>query len=148
MNLADQMKICLATIFAFYLKSHKFHWNVTGPNYHSDHIFLDMVYKDVFESVDMFGEHIRTLDTFAPGSLSEFASLSKVSDSTSIPSDMDMMAILASDNELVLNQLHKARDLAEQADKYGIVNFLEGRIDYHDNLHWRLNAFKQARTST
>ena len=141
MNLTLQMKVVLATVFSFYLKAHNYHWNVTGPNFPSYHKFLNDVYEEVWESVDDYAEHIRALNDFAPGSLSHYQSLSVIGDATTVITDLDMMAQLSNDNQLVLEQLYKAHDLAEAERKFGVVNFLEGQIDYHEKLGWMLKSF-------
>lgn len=141
MNLIMQMKVCLATVFSFYLKAHNYHWNITGPNFPSYHKFLDDVYNAAWESVDDYAEHIRALGDFAPGSLSHYSTLTTITDATMVISDKEMMAQLNLDNQTVLEQLIKAHDAAEAEREFGVVNFLEGQIDYHNKLGWMLRSF-------
>ena len=81
--LIDQLKVTLATTFSLYLKAHNFHWNITGPNFIQYHSFLNDVYDQVHGSVDAYAEHIRALGAFAPGSLSRFGELTKITDEVS-----------------------------------------------------------------
>ena len=143
-DLAQQLKVVLATAFSFYLKTHNYHWNVTGPNFSEYHKFLNDVYDEVWESVDAYAEHIRSLDTFSPGSLSQFAQLSKILDANTVIPGLSMMKQLEDDNRTLQAELTKAHDLAVEAGAYGVVNFLEGQMDYHDKLHWMLRAFTPA----
>ena len=143
-DLAQQLKVVLATAFSFYLKTHNYHWNVTGPNFSEYHQFLNDVYDEVGESVDAYAEHIRSLDTFSPGSLSQFAQLSKILDANTVIPGLSMMKQLEDDNRTLQAELTKAHDLAVEAGAYGVVNFLEGQMDYHDKLHWMLRAFTPA----
>jgi len=140
-ELVQQMKVALATVFSAYLKAHNYHWNVTGPNFAQYHEFFGDYYETVHGSVDMYAEHIRTLDVFVPGSLSRFRELSKIEDEMKIQTPEMMFKNLYEANETVRTELNLARDLAEQAGKRGIVNFLEGQIDYHDKMHWMIRAF-------
>lgn len=136
-----QLKVLQATAFSLYLKAHNYHWNVTGPNFSEYHEFFGQFYNDVWASVDLYAEHARTLDSFVPGSLSRFSELTKIQDEVTIPSSNAMFARLFADNEIFLGELNKAHAMAEAANKRGIVNFLEGQIDFHEKMHWMLKSF-------
>ena len=144
MDLSQQLKVTLATAFSFYLKAHNYHWNVTGPNFSEYHKFLEGIYSAVWESVDDYAEHIRALDDFSPASLSQFAQLTRILDANTVIPALSMFKQLEDDNRILLGELNKAHDLAVEAGAYGVVNFLEGQIDYHDKLHWMLRAFTPA----
>ena len=75
-ELIEQMKVTLASTFSFYLKAHNFHWNVEGANFPQFHSFFEGIYTDAWGAVDVIAEHLRTLDAYAPGSLSRFGELS------------------------------------------------------------------------
>lgn len=136
-----QLKVLQATAFSLYLKAHNYHWNVTGPNFSEYHEFFGSFYNDVWASVDSYAEHARTLDTFVPGSLSRFSELTKIQDEVNIPAPNAMFARLFADNEIFLMELNKAHVMAESVNKRGIVNFLEGQIDFHEKMHWMLKSF-------
>lgn len=136
-----QLKVLQATAFSLYLKAHNYHWNVTGPNFSEYHEFFGSFYNDVWASVDSYAEHARTLDTFVPGSLSRFSELTKIQDEVNIPPPNAMFARLFADNEIFLMELNKAHAMAETDNKRGIVNFLEGQIDFHEKMHWMLKSF-------
>lgn len=137
----QQLKIVLSTSFATYIKAQNYHWNVTGPNFAQYHEFFGEYYTAVYESVDEYAEHIRTLDAFVPGSLSRFSELSKVEDELRIQTPDVMFKNLYEANEIMRKELNIARDLADDQKLRGIVNFLEERIDYHDKMHWMIRAF-------
>jgi len=139
-QLVQQMKVVLASSFAFYLKAHNFHWNIEGPNFPQYHSFLDGLYNEVWEAVDAIAEHIRALDAYAPGSLGRFSQLSVVDDQINIPNAKAMIVELESDNQKVIAELMKAYRLAESVDKVGLSNFLQDRIDIHSKHGWMLKA--------
>jgi len=139
--LVESLKKVLASSFSFYLKAHNYHWNVEGHSFSEYHAFLGELYGEVFEAVDAIAEHIRTLDAYVPGSLSRFQELTSIEDELSVPSSRAMMAKLFFDNQRVLADLQTAHALAEQANKRGIVNFLEERIDIHEKHAWMLRSF-------
>lgn len=139
-DLTEQMKICLASVFALYLKTHNFHWNVEGPNFPQYHSFLDGLYNDIWGSVDKFGEEIRTLGAYAPGSLTRFSSLSVVDDQLNIPSASKMIKEIEMDNMKIIGELKKANTLAEKNGAVGLANFLQDRIDVHYKHDWMLRS--------
>ena len=139
-DLVDQLKVCLASTFAFYLKAHNFHWNVEGPNFPQYHTMLENVYNEVWLAVDAIAEHIRTLDAYAPGSLSRFSSLTVVHDQLNVPSPVRMFHELDVDNNKIMDELKKAYTFAEAANMVGLSNFLQDRIDIHAKHGWMLRA--------
>ena len=143
-ELVDSLKIALADTFAFYLKAHNFHWNVTGPNFAQYHEFLGNLWEEVFSGVDLIAEGIRTVDAFAPGSFARFKELSTIEDELKIPSALDMFKKLSDDNDKVLASLNKAYETAESAKKYGISNFLQDRITAHEKHGWMIRSFIKA----
>jgi starvation-inducible DNA-binding protein len=139
-DLIEQMKVSLASTFVFYLKAHNFHWNVEGPNFPQYHEFLGDLWEETFGAVDGIAEHLRTLGSFAPGSLSRFSQLSIIQDEVNIPTAMFMMQKLNSDNTELIDQLTKTQGLAEQEKKMGLANYLQDRIDAHEKHGWMLRS--------
>jgi starvation-inducible DNA-binding protein len=139
-KLIEQMKVVLATNFAFYLKTHNFHWNVEGPNFPQYHSFLDGLYNEVWEAVDSIAEHIRTLDAYAPGSLSRYQQLSVIDDQINIPSAIKMIKELELDNTRLIDELRKAQTMAETEKCIGLANFLQDRVDIHFKHGWMLKS--------
>lgn len=142
-TLAEHLKVVLATTFSLYLKSHNYHWNVTGRNFSQDHSFFGDLYSEIFDSIDEYAEHIRTLGVYTPGSLSRFSELSKIEDELAVPESKYMYVKLANDNKILLNELKLVANIAEELKEHGILNFIEGKIDDHEKIQWKLNAFKE-----
>jgi starvation-inducible DNA-binding protein len=143
-ELIEKMKVCLASVFALYLKAHYFHWNVEGPNFYSHHKFLQKMYEDLHDSVDRHAEEIRTSDSYAPGSFIRFSELSIIKDETNIPQPMSMMVKLMEDNLKVIVLLKETQALAEKNNSVGYQNFLQDRIDIHYKHHWMLRSITKA----
>jgi starvation-inducible DNA-binding protein len=139
-DLIQQMKVVLASNFAMYLKAQNFHWNVEGPNFSEYHALFGSIYEDIHGSVDEVAERIRTLDQYAPGSMSRFAQLSVVDDQINIPTSRAMIQELLSDNVKVIAELTKAFNLASKAGKEGLADYFAGRIDVHEKHGWMLRA--------
>jgi starvation-inducible DNA-binding protein len=139
-ELVEQMKIVLASTFAFYLKTHNFHWNIEGPDFVQYHNYLGDLYGELWGATDVIAEHIRTLGAYAPGSLSRFSQLSVVDDQINIPNALKMIKELELDNIKVKMELVKAYTLAETANELGLANFLQDRIDIHAKHAWFLKS--------
>lgn len=142
-ELVQQLKVVQATAFSLYLKAHNFHWNVTGPDFAQYHSFLNTVYDQVFESVDAYAEKIRTLDSFAPGSLTRFMDLTKIQDEVNVPSAMSMLYKLSTDNDILIAELYKTDAICDNMNQRGIQNFIQGQIDAHEKLRWMLRSFSK-----
>lgn len=139
-ELIEQLKVILASTFSYYLKGHAFHWNVEGPNFLQYHMLFETIYTDAWGAVDTIAEHIRALDSFAPGCLSRFSQLSVIDDQHHIPNAKSMISELQLNNATLINELIKAYHLAEVAGKSGLSNFLQDRIDVHEKFGWMLRA--------
>jgi len=138
--LVDQLKIVQADAFTYYLKAHFYHWNIEGSNFPQYHDFLNELYNDVFLSVDTFAELIRALNSYAPGTLSRFKSLTNIEESDSIPDAMTMMKNLYEQNNIMLASLLKAYKVADDEDEIGCANFLQDRIQQHEKHSWMLKS--------
>lgn len=138
--LADQLKITQADAFVLYLKAHYYHWNVEGPNFPQYHEFLQNFYQDVYGSVDAIAELIRTLNVYAPGTLSRFQALTTIEESDTIPNAVQMMNNIMEENNTMLETLKKAYNMAEEEKQVGIANFLQDRIQAHEKHGWMLRS--------
>ena len=139
-DLIEEMKVSLASTFAFYLKAHNFHWNVEGAGFPQYHSFFEGIYTDAWGAVDGIAEHLRTLEAYAPASLSRYTELSIVKDELNIPNAMNMMVKLRDDNAKIIVQLTKTQGEAEKNKKMGLANFLQDRIDAHEKHGWMLRS--------
>ena len=144
LELVQSMKVVLATSFSFYLKAHKYHWNVEGPNFSEYHKFLGDLYEEVQDSIDATAEHIRALGEYSPGSYAEFHAFSKISDETGVPVARSMFDNLLSDNQKMIDALNDAFAKAQEANKQGLMNYLADRLDIHAKHGWMLRSITKA----
>lgn len=145
--LADQLKVLLSSVYAFAIKAQYFHWNVEGDNFPQYHEFFGNLYEEVNGSIDVIAEHIRTLDTYTPGSFSRFQELSIIEDQTKVPRAELMMSELLADNEKMLELLNHCFETASAEKARGIENYIAERIDAHSKHNWMLRSIlKKARS--
>ena len=139
--LVDLLKTLLGSQFAYYVKAHGFHWNIESPDFYQYHKFLQKVYEDAYEAVDTIAEFIRTLDEYAPGSLSRYHELSRIQDQTKVPRAHLMIEELLSDSHIMINLLNECFDEATKENKQDIANFIAERLTQTNKFIWMLNSF-------
>lgn len=139
-ELANQIKVCLADSFTFYLKAHNYHWNVEGPDFYEFHQLFGEIYEEVYGAIDTLAEQIRTLDVYAPGTLTRLKQLTTVVEDEGLPSPVVMSRNLFNENNKVLASLMLSYKMAEDMGELGISNFLQDRIQAHQKHAWFLRS--------
>lgn len=129
----------LASSYTLYLKTHNFHWNVTGPMFTTLHTLFETHYTELALAVDEIAERIRALGSPAPGSYTAFARLSLVKEEEGIPSAEDMIRQLVADHETISSI---ARSLIEQSENtdQATADLATRRIDVHEKSAWMLRS--------
>jgi len=143
--LTDDLKVLLASSYAYQLKAHMFHWNVEGSDFAQLHDFFGELYAEVFASIDKTAELVRQLDEYAPGSFDRFRSLSIVDDQTKVPRAQLMLQELLHDTEKMLDLTKRMVGVAQEEGEEGIANFIAERIDAFAKHAWMLRSFLKAR---
>ena len=138
--LLDELKKVHADAFTFYLKAHFYHWNVEGPDFPQYHDFLQNLYQEVFASVDTLAELIRTLDSYAPGTLTRLKELTTIEETDDVPDAKTMMTRLLQENNILRVSLLTAYKTADTTGEVGISNFLQDRIQAHEKHSWMLRS--------
>lgn len=139
-ELIEELKRAFASTYALYLKAQYYHWNVEGPDFPQYHEFFGKLYEEVGGSIDKMAEHIRALDSYAPGSFERLNELSAISGEDNIISAKEMTARLLADNDKLVPMLISVMKKAEAVDRYGTANFIQDRIEAHRIHSWMLKA--------
>ncbi|WP_404378613.1 Dps family protein [Caenispirillum salinarum] len=139
-RLADGLAKVLANSYVLLGKTHGFHWNVTGLQFHSLHEMFEEQYQDLQDAVDEVAERIRALGFVAPGSLSDFLRMSDIVDTRKAPDAMDMVRQLAEDNEALSRACKDVVSLCHQAEDTVTEDLMNGRMAAHDKTAWMLRA--------
>ncbi|MEM7652022.1 MAG: Dps family protein [Pseudomonadota bacterium] len=138
--IADGLSRVLADSYSLYLKTHNFHWNVTGPQFNTLHTMFEGQYTEMATAVDEVAERIRALGHFAPGSYSAFGALSSVPEATDVPNADSMIRALVADNETVARTCREAFPLAEKAGDEPTADLLTQRMNIHEKTAWMLRS--------
>ena len=140
--LADDLKVLLAAQYAYVIKAQYFHWNVEGSDFSQLHAFFGDIYNEVYENaIDQTAEHIRTLDSYTPGSFERFQELSLITGQLKVPRARLMIEELLTDTQTMVDHLNACFASAEQENQQGIVDFVAGRLDAMNKHRWMLRSF-------
>ena len=139
-KIARALSRVLADSYMLYLKSHNYHWNVTGEHFHSLHEQFEEQYTELAEAVDEIAERIRALGHKAPGSFKEFNQLTSIKEDTEKPKAMEMVRRLAVDNEQVIRTARQALEPAKAADDEATIDLLTQRLHTHSKTAWMLRS--------
>ena len=130
----------LADTYTLYLKTHNFHWNVTGPMFQTLHLmFMDM-YNEQWLAVDLLAERIRSLGEPAPGTYEQFAALTAIKPSKGLPKAKEMIRELVEGQETVARTARAAFPIAEKANDQPTCDLLTQRMQIHEKNAWMLRS--------
>jgi starvation-inducible DNA-binding protein len=130
----------LADSYTLYLKTHNFHWNVTGPMFNTLHLMFEGQYNELALAVDLIAERIRALGVPAPGSYAQFSKLSSVKEETAVPAALDMVRQLVEGQETVARTAREAFKAAERARDQATMDLLTQRLQVHEKNAWMLRS--------
>jgi starvation-inducible DNA-binding protein len=140
--LSDDLKILLATQYAFAVKAQYSHWNVEGPDFAQLHKFFEKLYLEVNDnSIDQTAEFIRVLDEYTPGSFERFLELSLIPGQTKVPRARLMIEELLEDCRTLIDLLNQCFVSAEQENQQGIADFVSQRLAAMAKHAWMLRSF-------
>ena len=140
-KIADGLSRLLADTFALYLKTHNFHWNVTGPMFNTLHTMFMGQYTELWNAADPIAERIRALGHPAPGSYAAFGKLSSLPDAPATPPKaLEMVRILVEGHEAVARTARGMLDLVDDADDEPTTDLLTQRLTVHEQTAWMLRS--------
>ena len=142
-QIAEGLSRLLADSYSLYLKTHNFHWNVTGPMFNALHTMFETQYTELALAVDEIAERIRALDMPAPGSYSQFAKLSKIPEETGVPDWKEMVRQLVEGQEQVVRTAREIFPLVDDAHDEPTADLLTGRMQAHEKTAWMLRSLLQ-----
>ncbi len=139
-KLAGELSKLLADSYTLYLKTHNFHWNVTGPMFQTLHLMFEQHYTELALAVDAVAERIRSLGFPAPGSYNAFSRLSSVKDTEGIPKALDMVRELVDGHEAVIRTARNVVQAADEAGDAVSADLATQRLQIHEKTAWMLRS--------
>lgn len=130
----------LADTYTLYLKTHGYHWNVTGPQFRELHLLFEEHYLEMRDAMDEIAERIRMLGATAPGSGRQMARLASIAEDEGAPEAMEMVRRLAADHQSLIGTARGVLGAAEQASDAATVDLVTRRLAGHEKMRWMLRA--------
>ncbi|HLU77529.1 MAG TPA: Dps family protein [Burkholderiales bacterium] len=140
MKIAEGLSRLLADTYTLYLKTHNFHWNVTGPMFNTLHLMFEEQYTELATAVDEIAERIRALGVPAPGTYKDYARLSSVKETEGVPSANEMVQDLVEGQEAVTRTAREVFEVAEKANDQPTADLLTQRMQVHEKTAWMLRT--------
>lgn len=137
---AEQLKTLLADTYMLYLKSHNYHWNVTGPMFQTLHLMFEQQYTELWAAVDLVAERIRSLGEFAPGGYGAFGELTSITEERGVPAAEEMIANLLAGHETLIRTIRGIFPAAEKGHDEVTTDLLTRRLEVHEKTAWMLRS--------
>lgn len=140
-KIVESLSTVLADAFMVYLKTHNFHWNVTGPMFSTLHVMFEEQYTEQWNALDEIAERIRALGHFAPATSKRYVELSNISEEPEVLSSKDMIRQLVDGNEVLVRTMRAAVKVADELDDFPTADMLTTRMEVHEKNAWMLRSF-------
>jgi starvation-inducible DNA-binding protein len=138
--IAEGLSRLLADTYTLYLKTHNFHWNVTGPMFNTLHLMFETQYTELALAVDLIAERIRSLGFPAPATYSEYVKLSSIAETPGVPKAEEMIRLLVQGQEAVARTARSIFPVAESASDEPTADLLTQRLQIHEKTAWMLRS--------
>ena len=139
-QIAEGLSRLLADEYTLYLKTHNFHWNVTGPMFNTLHLMFETHYNESALAVDLVAERIRSLGLPAPGTYSQYAELSSIDETPGVPEAMEMVRLLVKGHEACARTARSVFPAADEAQDEATADLLTQRMQAHEKTAWMLRS--------
>nr|WP_330220901.1 Dps family protein [Bdellovibrio reynosensis] len=139
-KIAEGLSRLLADSYTLYLKTHNFHWNVTGPQFQTLHVMFEGQYTELSAAVDLIAERIRSLGMPAPGTYKEFSKLTSIEEPDGVPSATEMIQQLVEGQEAVVRTARSIFPVVEKAGDEASADLLTQRMQLHEKTAWMLRS--------
>ncbi|MBA3581197.1 MAG: DNA starvation/stationary phase protection protein [Gammaproteobacteria bacterium] len=143
-NISHELSKLLTDAYILYLKTHNFHWNVTGTMFQTLHLLFETQYNELALAVDLVAERIRALDFLAPGTYVEYLKLGSIQETTGVPKAVDMIKLLAEGQEAVVRTARAAYPMVQKAFDEASADLLTQRIQLHEKNAWMLRSLLES----
>lgn len=139
-DIAEGLSKVLADTYTLYLKTHNYHWNVTGPMFQTLHLMFETHYNELWLAVDMIAERIRALGFPAPGTYAEFTRLASIKEEPGVPPAEEMIRKIVQGHEAVVRISRSVFAIAEKSSDQPTLDLLTQRMQVHEKTAWMLRS--------
>lgn len=139
-KIAEGLSRLLADSYTLYLKTHNFHWNVTGSMFQTLHLMFETQYTELATAVDLIAERVRALGHYAPGSYAEYGKLTSIKEAQGVPAAKEMVRQLVEGQEAVVRTARSIFPVVEEAGDEATADLLTQRMQIHEKTAWMLRS--------
>lgn len=139
-RITEGLSRLLADTYTLYLKTHNYHWNVTGPMFQTLHLMFETQYTELALAVDLIAERIRALGAKAPGSYAEFSRLTSMAEAPGVKSATEMIGDLVAGQEAVVRTARGLFAVVDEAHDEPTADLLTQRMQIHEKNAWMLRS--------
>ena len=139
-SIARNLSKLLADTYSLYLKTHNFHWNVTGPMFNTLHLMFETQYNELWLANDQIAERIRSLGYPAPGTYAEYVKLASIKETPGQPKADEMVRLLVEGNEAVVRTARTVFPAVDKAGDEPTADLLTQRMQIHEKNAWMLRS--------
>lgn len=139
-EIAEGLSKLLADTFTLYLKTHNFHWNVTGPMFRTLHLMFEEQYNALWAANDVIAERIRSLGFNAPATYKAFSKLTSIKEEDDVPTAEEMIRLLVEGHETANRTARSILKTGEDAQDAPTVDLLTERMEFHEKTAWMLRS--------
>lgn len=139
-KITEGLSCLLADSYTLYLKTHNFHWNVTGPMFQTLHLLFQTQYTELWNALDVIAERIRALGYPVPGSYKRFVELSSIPEEDGVPKAKDMIRQLVAGQESVARTARRVFAIVDAANDQPSADLLTQRMEVHEKNAWMLRS--------
>jgi len=140
---AVELAKLLANEFVLYTKTRNAHWNVTGDNFHANHIFFESQYQKLDGLIDSVAERMRKIGHYAPATMKIYLELTHLTEYSERTNDgLGYMKDLLADHESIIEFIRgNITPFAEKYKDYGSSDFLTGLMESHEEMAWMIRSY-------
>lgn len=139
--MAKHLAHVLSDTYVLAVKTHGYHWNVTGPHFAELHAFFGAQYEELLAAADVIAERIRALGLMPDGSMDAFLQNTVVKEADAKPlTAAAMLEDLLNSHKLASARIKAAADFADDIDDIGSEDLMVQRLQAHDKASWMIRS--------
>lgn len=144
-NLLNSIRILtfiLSNEMVLYVKTRKFHWNVSGENFMEIHKLFENQYIQLKNSIDDIAERISKLGGKPVGTMKEYTEMTNLKEAPgTYPPKNEMLKELLQDYNTIIQQLRIDIPICNKNDDEATADFLIGLMEQHETCAWILRRY-------
>jgi len=135
----NMLSIALADEMTLYVKTRKFHWNVSGQSFMEFHKLFEAHYTQLETIIDEIAERISKLGSNTIGTMDEFSKITRIKESPGkYPTQKDMLKELLADHESLIIECRKN---VEMDSDVGTTDYFTKLVQDHETIAWTIRRY-------